>query len=226
MAGERKLVRDGEEKYPSNSETTRVRRPESDEKKDGDERQKRESVIKGSVRKQKKPLGKKFSESFFGDDTKSVGEYIIHDVLIPALKATMSDMVTGGIEMLLFGERRSGRTTRDRGKSYVSYSSYYNRDRDRDDRPFKRDVSRSSRARHDFDDIIFETRSDAEEVLTHLVDLTLDYGVASVADFYELSNIEGSFTDNKWGWTSLRGACTDRVRDGYVIRLPQPKPID
>ena len=221
---EKKLTRGDGLDFPSNSDKPKARR-ESQEPK----REKQVAVVKGRVTKQKKSLGAKFSETVFGDDTKSVGDYIVYDVLIPAMKATMSDMVSGGIEMLLFGERRGRNTRRDGGKSYVSYSSYYgdgrrNNDRDNSDRGSN--YSRTSRARHDFDDIVFESRGEAEEVLSHLVDLTIDYGVASVADFYDLSGIESQFTDNKYGWTTLRDACTDRVRTGYVIRLPQAKPLD
>jgi len=221
---EKKLTRGDGLDFPSNSDKPKARR-ESQEPK----REKQVAVVKGRVTKQKKSLGAKFSETFFGDDTKSVGDYLVHDVLIPAMKATMSDMVSGGIEMLLFGERRGRNTRRDGGKSYVSYSSYYGdgrRNNDRDNRDRGSNYSRTSRARHDFDDIIFESRGEAEEVLSHLVDLTIDYGVASVADFYDLSGIESQFTDNKYGWTTLRDACTDRVRNGYVIRLPQAKPLD
>lgn len=221
---EKKLTRGDGLDFPSNSDKPKARR-ESQEPK----REKQVAVVKGRVTKQKKSLGAKFSETFFGDDTKSVGDYIVHDVLIPAMKATMSDMVSGGIEMLLFGERRGSNTRRDGGKSYISYSSYYGdgrRNNDRDNRDRGSNYSRTSRARHDFDDIVFESRGEAEEVLSHLVDLTIDYGVASVADFYDLSGIESQFTDNKYGWTTLRDACTDRVRAGYVIRLPQAKPLD
>ncbi len=218
---EKKLTR-GDIDFPSNSDKPKARRESEEPKK-----KKQTAVVKGRVTKQKKSLGQKFSETFFGDDTKSVGDYLVHDVLIPAMKATMSDMVSGGIEMLLFGERRGRNTRREGGRSYVSYSSYYgDRRNDRDSRDRGSNYSRTSRARHDFDDIIFESRGEAEEVLSHLVDLTIDYGVASVADFYDLSGIESQFTDNKYGWTTLRDACTDRVRNGYVIRLPQAKPLD
>ena len=80
--------------------------------------------------------------------------------------------------------------------------------------------SRGSRARHDFDDILFESRGEAEDVLSHLVDLTIDYGVASVADFYDLSGIESQFTDNKYGWTNLRDAeVTESMRDAYRVMV-------
>jgi hypothetical protein len=220
---ERKLIR---ETLPSNSD--RPRKPVDDATKSVTEKPKQSSVVKKGARKRRKTFGEKFKEAFMGDESKNVGDYVIHDVLVPALKSTISDVVTGGIEMALFGERRSGRSIRDKGKTYTSYNSYYGGSRGRDDRDDRgsRDISRSGRARHDFDDVIFDSRAEAEDVLTHLVDLTLDYGIASVGDFYELSGIESQFTDNKYGWTSLRGACTDRVRNGYVIRLPQPRPID
>lgn len=189
-------------------------------------RQKLAPVVKGKVTKQKKSIWRRFKESIVGDDTRSVGDYIIHDVLVPAFKSTVSDMVGGGIEMLLFGERR-GRpnTVRDRGRTYVSYGNYYRNDRvKRDDD--RRTLSRQSRARHDFDDILFETRGEAESVLAHLVDLTIEYNWASVMDFYELSGIETDYTDDGYGWTTLRDAYTDRVRNGYIICFPTPRPLN
>lgn len=226
---EKKLTRNDVD-FPSNSET--IRSKSKTEHSQDVKKEKQVAVVKGKVIKQKKSLGKKFSETFLGEDSKSVGDYIFHDVVVPSIKATLSDAISGGIEMLLFGERRSGSRnySRNGSKTYTSYSSYYgNRDRDRRDgrdRDKRDDFSRGSRARHDFDDISFESRGEAEEVLSHLVDLTIDYGVASVADFYDLSGVESQFTDNKYGWTNLRDACTDRVRNGYIVRLPQAKPLD
>lgn len=206
--------------FPSNSKTQKdISKTTPVDK----ERKALDKVVVGSVKKQKRSLSKKLAETFLEDDTKSVGSYIFHDVLIPALKATISDMVGGGIEMLLFGERRGRNTRRDGNRSYTSYGSYYratDRDKDRDRSP-ARDISRTGRARHDFDEIILETRGEAEEVLSHLVDLTIDYGMASVADLYDLVGITSNFTDNKYGWTDLRNASVSRVRGGYLINLPR-----
>lgn len=203
--------------YPSNSNKKKEKRdlPEKKVKK----------IIDGNVVQKKKSFSKRLAETFFGDDVPSVSAYIIHDVIIPATKSTISDMVSGGIEMLLFGETRGSRTRRDKGKSYVSYSNYYNRDGKRDERR-DRDTSRTNRARHNFDDIILETRGDAEEVLSHLVDLTEDYGMASVADLYDLVGITANFTDNKYGWENLSTASISRVRSGYLIDLPKTILLD
>lgn len=203
--------------FPSNSKT-----------KVGNEKPEVRKVITGKVVKQKRTLGKRIAETFLGGDTRSVGDYILHDVLIPAAKDMIFDMIKGGAEMSLFGEKKGRNTSRDRGKSYVSYSSYYKSDKDRDSRDKRdsREISRSARAKHDFDEIILETRGEAEEVLSQLVDLTIDYGMASVADLYDSVDITSSFTDHKYGWTDLKSANVSRVRGGYLINLPRPITLD
>ena len=216
--------------YPGNSHNVQTKK----EKPKKEEPKKVEKVISGSVVKRKKSLMKRISETFLGDDIGSVTSYVLHDVLIPAAKSTFSDMINGGIERLLFGEARGSRTRRDKGKSYVSYNNYYKAD-DRDDRRNSRDsrdsresrdASPRNRTRHTFDDIVLDSRGEAEEVLSHLVDLTIDYGMASVADLYDLVGITSNFTDNKYGWNDLSTATVSRVRDGYLIDLPKTVPID
>lgn len=214
---EHKLVRDTDDEFPSNSNRKRELNTPVKEKNIT-------PVVSGKVIKKQRSFGQKLSETFFGDDTRSVGDYILHDVLIPAMKSTLSDMVGGGIEMLLFGERKSSsrsRLFRDRDRSYVPYNKLSRRD-DLEDRRY---MSRSARSRHDFDDIILETRGEAEDVLSHMVDLIEDYGVASVGDYYDLLGIESNFTDNKYGWINVADGYVDRVRDGYCIRLPRPREI-
>jgi hypothetical protein len=50
-------------------------------------------------------------------------------------------------------------------------------------------------------------------------------GEVSVADLYELLGVAADHTDQKWGWRTLGGASVRRVRDGYLLDLPQPEPI-
>lgn len=172
-------------------------------------------VIKGGIVERKKPLLMRA----FGENTRSVGNYILWDVLIPALKNTITDMVNNGIEMLMFGEPR-GNIRRDRGRSYVSYSGFY-KDRDREERRIDR-----TRNRHRFSEVVLESRADAEEVLSNLVDLVEDYGIATVADFYDLVGLSGEWADNKFGWDNLSRASVKRVREGYILEMPKPFPID
>lgn len=214
MPNESSLTRLSDENMPGNSNASK-KKTDIDE-----ERHVKKAVIQSQPVTRKKSLGKKFTETFLGDEVQNVRQYVIFDVLLPAAKATLSDMVSQGLEMLLFGEgsRRGSNTRRDGGRSYVSYSNYYKSDR----QPNK--VNR--RAAHNFDDIILETRGEAEEVLDNLVDLTVDYGYATVADLYDLVGISHNYTDRKWGWDNLNGATAKRVRDGYLLVLPKAKVIE
>lgn len=174
-----------------------------------------ERVVNGKVKSKKK---NKFADTFISEDAASVKEYIIFDVLIPAAKNAISDMVTTGIQMMLYGEVRG--TSKTKG-SKVSYSKYYDDRRDRD-----YDRRSRTRAGYDYDEIILESRAEAEEVLNSMDELLERYGLVSVADLYDLVGITGNYTDNKYGWTNLRHASVQRLRDGYLLKLPRAIPLD
>ena len=176
-----------------------------------------EKVATGKVKTKKKSGANKLSEVFVTEDISSVKDYILYEVLLPAAKKTLSEIVSNGIDMLLYGETKS--KSKSRG-SKVSYSKYYD---DRED-----DYRRSSRRRvvgYDYEDVILESRREAEEVLNRMEDLIDSYGVVSVADLYDLVGISGKYTDNKYGWTNLRDADIERTRDGYLLVFPRVKPL-
>jgi hypothetical protein len=175
-----------------------------------------ERVANGKTRK--KGEVRKLADAFIAEDVKSVKDYIIQDVLIPAAKKAIVEMVDSGINMLIYGESKP--RNKDRNNSRVSYTKYYERERD---------YERGTRTRvrgYDYDDIILDTRREAEEVLDRMQDLIDTYGMVSVADLYDLVGINGSYTDNKYGWTRLRDADIQRVRDGYLLKLPKALPFD
>lgn len=200
--------------------------------KDGDRaegRQKLKPIVKGKVIRKKKGSFDKFKEAFLGE-SENLGDYILYDVLVPAFRDTISDMGFGVIEKLFGnGRSRSGGygspIVRDRGRSYVSYNSVSSNNRRGGGRDERRELDRGSRARHDFDRFIFTSKGEAEDVLAHLVDMTIEYGEATVRSFYELSNLESDYTDDNYGWTNLRDAYVDRTRDGYVIAFPPTRPL-
>lgn len=175
-----------------------------------------ERVATGKTRKKNEV--RKFADAFISEDVHSVKDYIIQEVLLPAAKKAISEMVSSGIDMLLYGETKP--KNRSRNDSRVSYTKYYERERD---------YERGTRTRvrgYDYDDIILDTRREAEEVLDRMQDLIDTYGMVSVADLYDLVGINGSYTDNKYGWTRLRDADVQRVRDGYLLKLPKALPFD
>lgn len=181
------------------------------------EREKKvEKIVTGTVTTKKKSGLQKFADEFISDDVKNIKSYVVGDVLIPATKKAISDIVTTAIDMILYGGSRGGtkRSTADR----VSYRNYY----DRDARP----VNTSRTSSYSYDDIILRDRGEAEDVLDRMEEIIDTYKVASVADLYDLVGITGNYTDNKYGWTSLRNAEIVRVRDGYMIKMPRAVVID
>lgn len=182
-----------------------------------------EKVVQGKATRKSDSGSAKLAKAIFAEDVNDVKEYLVWDVLLPALKDTISDLFKKGIDAMLFGDSRPNTVKRSGSTSKVSYSSYYEREKERKNRGYRR---YNRRAGHSFDDVIFERRNDAENVLEQLVDITYQYGLCSVADFYELAGIDSEYTDEKWGWGELSEARVERVRNGYIVNLPKPEQLD
>lgn len=173
-----------------------------------------EKVVTGNVKQRKKTGLSRAASTFMPGDVDSVKSYILMDVLVPSIKRAVSDIVCNGINMLL-GEPTRGKGGNSAGAK-VSYRQYY---RDPDER---RDYARPrAQAQYSYDDIIFDNRGDAEEVLYRMEELLERFEVVSVADLFDMAGISCNYTDNKYGWTDLRSAHVERVRDGYIINLPR-----
>ena len=180
-------------------------------------------VTKGAVKTKKKNEMSKLGDMFISEDASKVKSYILMDVLVPTIKKAISDIVKNGVDMILYGE--SGQNKKRTYASTVSYRDYY----DNGSRSVSRfdDPSRArARAGYSFDDVILETRGEAEEVLSSMDELIETYGSVSVADMYDLVGISCEYTDNKYGWKNIRTAEPVRVRDGYMLKLPRALPLN
>lgn len=178
-----------------------------------------EKIIDGGVTKTKKSGISNLASTFISEDAANVKSYIFMDVLVPAIKKAISDIVRDGIDMILYG----GTSNNDRkpigsNVPYVSYSNYSNQNR----------VVSNNRAdtRFDYDNLKFENRGQVEAVREQMEEVINTYGFVTVADMYEMVGFTAPFTANKYGWTSIRTAEPVRVRDGYILKLPKATPID
>lgn len=176
-----------------------------------------EKVVSGNVKAKKNEM-RRLTDVFISEDVKNVKSYVLLDVLVPTIKKAIVDIVTDGVNMIFFGG--TGNRRGSSNASYVSYRSYSDR---RDDR---RPLDRPRTLGYNYNDIVLETRSEAEEVLTRMDEAIDTYGVVSVADLYDLVGISGNYTDNKYGWTNIKNAEPIRVRDGYLLKLPKALPIE
>lgn len=180
-----------------------------------EEKKKVEKVVKGKVRIKEKSEFRKFADLFLPEDVTNVKQFIVQDVLVPALKKIVSDTVD---TILYGGTKRSGSSTSDK----VSYSKYYDRFDDRSDRR----PSESRVVGYSCGDIILETRGEALEVLSRMEEIIDRYGIVSVSDLYDMVGKTCDYTGNSYGWKSVRSGDVVRTRDGgFAIRLPKPSPI-
>lgn len=181
-------------------------------------------VAEGSL---KKPtLGDRIKKVMFSSDGESVKSYLLHDVLMPAIKNTIWEAVTGGMKISMWGQNEPARgIQRDNGKSYYNYGSryVYNREPERDYRP--QTQARRTTTPLDFDEVIIPDRGSAEHVLSVMCELIDQYEVVSVSDFHDLVGISAISTDNSWGWTNLSAAYVAPTRGGFVIKFPRPRAI-
>lgn len=175
-----------------------------------------EKVVSGKVKAKKKNEIQKFTDVFISEDVGKVKSYIVLEVLVPAVKKAISDIITDGIAMVLYGEAGSKKNT----ASKVSYRSYYDKPNDIRTAPIR------TRTGYNYDDIVLDNRGEAEEVIARMEELIYTYGLVSVADLYDLVGIAGNYTDNKYGWTDIRSSEPVRVRDGYLIKLPKALPLN
>lgn len=176
-------------------------------------------VVTGSVRPKKKSNTEKLAELFLPEDVENLKTYVVRDILIPAGKKAVSEI----IDMFLYGS--TGRSSKGTNASKVSYRSYYENS---NDRRTATAPSRPSTGYH-YDDIVFDNRGEAEEVLVSMEECIATYGMVTVRDFYDLVGVTGNHTDQKYGWLDLRTASVVRLRmgeGGYMIKLPRAVPLN
>lgn len=178
-------------------------------------------VVTGGTKVKKENEAKKLVKSFIVEDAASVGSYILNEVIVPALKKTVQEVVTNGINRFLYGS--SGASRSNTPSSRISYGSCYSQS---NNRQIERETDITMRG-YNYDEIVFETRGDAELVLDTMNEALDRYGMVSILDLYELADIPcDNYTLNKYGWKDLSRASVIMVRDGYIIKLPRALPLN
>lgn len=184
------------------------------------EKVKPEKVIEGKVILRKQPWFKRIAYSMIADDATSIRDYLVVEVVIPAAKNLIHDIVVGGMDRSLYGSSPRDR----RGTRIVGGGSLRTRyDQMREERP--RD-NRESRVRNTLDDIILDSHAEAVDVIENLIVYIDKYGQASVADLYDMLGVSAvGYTDQSWGWRDLRTADVRNHRGGFLLDLPRPEPL-
>lgn len=193
-------------------------------KKEEEPREPVQKIVEGKVTTRKQPWWKRAARNMVAEDAQSVGDWILTDVIVPAAKNLILEIVIGSTERTLLGGSRNRRGVRGglRGEITGLRSTRYDQMGPGEPR---RMLSRETRARHDFDEVVLDSRSEAIAVVEDLIARVIRYGAASVADLYDLVGVTGSFADQRWGWTDLSTADVRQSRGGWLLDLPQPEPL-
>lgn len=196
-----------------------------EEQKASSEKKEITKVVSGPAKVKKKNPSRKIADMFISEDAANVKSYIMLDVIVPAIKDVVSNIVKDSIDMVLFGGTGGSKKRANTGNSpYISY----NRFSDKRDRERERDRYHEYRgvpSRYDFSEISIKNKKDAEDVLERMDEIMDTYGMVKVADLFDLVGIAVEYTDNDYGWTNLRDAKVIRDRDGYVLDLPRIKSL-
>jgi hypothetical protein len=183
-------------------------------------------VVVGEVVQKPKGIGRKFKETFFNGDLKHSGEFVLVDVLLPALRNLVVDMASRGIEKVVYGESTRGPRRPQTNYNYSGTRYSVGGPTNPFARPqplgqsYSPQINRGRQNRHDMNDIIVGTKEEADLVMERLIDILEKYDVVSLADLNELLGLETSHLDNKWGWTFLANPQVRQIRQGYLLELP------
>ena len=213
--------------FPANSAKARARSesPQSEERPEKIER-----VTSAEAGRRKRGVGRQFKETFIGGDARTAADYALVEIVIPAIRDLLFNAVQGSLDRWIYGDTRRG-IHRGGSSSYstVGHVDYagMNPSSQRSSTPSRtRMLSRRSRERQDFDEIVIPSRAEAEEVLDRMFEFLSRYGMVTVAELYGMTGISSSHTDQKWGWTSLGGAKVVRLRTGgFLLDLPEPEAL-
>lgn len=200
------------EDYPSNAHGSEETKP---------------TKLRGSV-KRKSSIFRSVRDEFISEDADSMGSYLLHDILFPALRDLINDICHGAVDAAFGGGGSYRSRDRRRRNSYISYDRYYDDDRrrrrrdrdDDDDRPRSRRVK-------DCSEYLFQYRDDADDIFDMMCDQIEKYGEVTVAWFFDkVGEDPGSWNGDDWGWTNLAGVkVRGSNRNGWYIDLPRAKEL-
>lgn len=185
-----------------------------------------EKVVVGEVVVRKPGLGERFKKIFLGGDMTTASQYVVAEVLFPALRNMAVDVVSKGMDRLVYGESGPRRRPSSTYAPRVQYNSpIYRQDASRGSYAPDRPRTWTTDSRRPFGNVTVSSKADADSVVEHMMNIVEQYEVVSVADLHELLGLPFSHVDNKWGWTHLGSIEVRQTREGYDISFPPTEEI-
>jgi peroxiredoxin family protein len=190
-------------------------KPNSHASKDIPAKKNIKQVTSGKAKIKRDP--RKLADVFIAEDVSNVKTYLFLDVLVPAVKKLFVDMIETAVNMFAYGTNAPKQSSK---AVKTSYSGYYNSSSS------SRKDYRVSNSDSEYVSVLVDTRAEAEAAIFGCEELIDRYGMASIADFYDLVGITSKYTDYKYGWEDVKASTITRTREGYLIKMPKAKPLD
>jgi hypothetical protein len=153
-------------------------------------------------------------------EIRNIGNSLFAEIIMPAMKGAVLDFFNDGLRMAMFGRDDINRRGSGRHTAYNRmHKKRGTHGRDRDRRSSNRNVRQTEEI---FEDIFFDDRNDAENVLGRMMELIAEYGWATIGDLYSLVGLSANYTHERYGWDDLRRCRVQFTSEGYVIDLPEP----
>ena len=184
--------------------------------------------------KHRATFGKLLRQTFIPEDVSDAKDYILADIVMPAMKNGIFDTIMNIVDYWRGGGgsyRRPGAVSAPRPRLGSQYD-YSARSRSTQTRQ-----EPAAAIRYSYDDIIIEdypsnqggsakSRADAEAVLVSMQSTIDRYTIVRISDLYDFVGLTSASTDYNYGWANLEGATVRRVNGGWMLVLPKPMPIE
>lgn len=154
----------------------------------------------------------KFKNALISDDVQDIKSYVIWDMILPAVRDGIRTVLIGTVEALFGGRRVSGGSNPSNA-SYISYNRVGKKEIRTDNAPSG--ISR-------INDIVYQNRAEATDVLDTMRDVIDQYEVVTVNDLWDIAELPGTWTGANYGWTDLTRASVVFDRGDWRLSLPRP----
>lgn len=152
----------------------------------------------------------------FAVEVRNIGNSLFEEIILPAVKSAVVDFFSNGVNMVMFG-----RESTNRGRS--RHTAYNKMSRRRGPQRSRQPARRARQVEEVMEDIFFNNRDDAQEVLGRMMELINDYGWATIGDLYSLVGLSTNYTHERYAWNNLGRCRVQYTSEGYLIDFPEPE---
>lgn len=156
---------------------------------------------------------------------KDTANRVVDDVIIPRFFDLLHDAAVDSVDSIFNRKTSTPKSYSTGGRRYTDYSNNYRRVqskpaayKDLKEAWFSPDDPTDYRERE-------RCRRDADEFANWVVYRIRNNGVLKVSEYYDRLGWQTSYIDNTFGWYSVDDITVEQMKDGYIVRMPDPEAL-